>query len=91
MQDHYAHISTKYQMEQNRLSRDIDDAYRAAKRNRDPNHGPQMTYEEYNEAKHEIAWESAWQIFDEVNESNDTDKHIDLNCLSPDDATAIMK
>ena len=50
-----------------------------------------MTTEQYQEAKQEIHWDVAWQIFDEVNSDLDTVKHIDLNCLSHDDALAITK
>jgi hypothetical protein len=50
-----------------------------------------MTIEQYQEAKQEIHWDVAWQIFDEVNQDLDTVKHIDLNCLSHDDALAITK
>ena len=50
-----------------------------------------MSQQQYSDAKQEVHWDVAWQKFDEVNEQNDTLKHIDLNCLSPDDAVAIMK
>ena len=35
--------------------------------------------------KLQIDFDIAWQIFDEVNLNNDTDKLVDLNCLLPDD------
>jgi hypothetical protein len=38
-----------------------------------------------------IKFDVAWQIFDEVNEENDTSKHIDLSCLHYTDAIAITK
>jgi hypothetical protein len=41
--------------------------------------------------KLQIDFDIAWQIFDEVNLNNDTDKLVDLNCLLPDDAKAILK
>ena len=50
-----------------------------------------MTYEEYKENKNDIHWDIAWQIFDQVNQRNDVDKHIDLNCLEIEDAVAIVK
>ena len=50
-----------------------------------------MTYDEYKENKNDIHWDIAWQIFDQVNQSNDVDKHIDLNCLESEDAVAIVK
>lgn len=50
-----------------------------------------MTKEQYEESKQEIYWDVAWQIFDEVNDSKDCDRYIDLNCLGVDDAIAICK
>lgn len=41
--------------------------------------------------KQQINYDIAWQIFDEVNQSNDPDKYIDLNCLDLADAKAITK
>ena len=41
--------------------------------------------------KQQINYDIAWQIFDEVNQSNDPDKYIDLNCLELSDAKAITK
>lgn len=41
--------------------------------------------------KQQINYDIAWQIFDEVNQSYDTDKYIDLNCLELSDAKAITK
>ena len=38
-----------------------------------------------------INYDVAWQIFDEVNELNDTEKIVDLNCLDVMDAQAITK
>ena len=38
-----------------------------------------------------IKFDVAWQIFDEINTLNDTDKHIDLSCLDYTDAIAITK
>ena len=50
-----------------------------------------MDAQQYEEAKQEIHWDLAWQIFDEVNEYNDVEKYIDLHCLEADDAIAICK
>ena len=50
-----------------------------------------MSPQQYNDAKQEIHWDIAWQIFDETNEFNDVEKHIDLSCLEADDAIAITK
>ena len=41
--------------------------------------------------KQQINYDIAWQIFDEINQSYDTDKLIDLNCLDLMDAKAITK
>lgn len=41
--------------------------------------------------KQEAHWDIAWQIFDEVNKENDTERFIDLNCLELEDALAITK
>lgn len=38
-----------------------------------------------------IKFDVAWQIFDEVNAHNDTQKHIDLSCLDYEDAIIIAK
>ena len=38
-----------------------------------------------------IKFDVAWQIFDEVNEGNDTLKHCDLSCLDFEDAVIIAK
>ena len=38
-----------------------------------------------------INYDVAWQIYDEVNEFNNTDEIIDLNCLEVMDAQAIAK
>lgn len=38
-----------------------------------------------------IKFDVAWQIFDEVNADNDTQKHIDLSCLDYEDAIIITK
>ena len=50
-----------------------------------------MTTDEFQEAKQEAHWDIAWQIFDEINEKNDTDKQIDFHCLSIGDSHAICK
>ena len=38
-----------------------------------------------------IKFDVAWKIFDEINEPNETYKHIDLSCLDFNDALAITK
>lgn len=72
------------------MNHDLDEEFKNSKRYRDAG-AEVMTTEQYQEAKQEIHWDVAWQIFDEVNQDLDTVKHIDLNCLSHDDALAITK
>lgn len=69
---------------------DLEVEYETAQRYKDAG-SEEMTPEQYNEARQEIHWDIAWQIFDEVNEYNDLEKYIDLNCLEIDDAIAISK
>ena len=38
-----------------------------------------------------IKMEVAWRIFEEVNEENDLNQHIDLSCLDCPDAISISK
>ena len=50
-----------------------------------------MSPQQYQEARQEIHWDIAWQVFDEVNEYNDVEKFIDLNCIEVEEAIAICK
>lgn len=50
-----------------------------------------IQYEEYQDMIAQINYDIAWQIFDEVNEQNNTEQLIDLSCLDGPDATAICK
>ena len=50
-----------------------------------------MTQEQYEDAKQEVHWDIAWQIFDEVNAAKDTTRHIDLHCQPIEEAIAICK
>lgn len=50
-----------------------------------------LLQEKYEETIMQINYDIAWQIFDEVNESNNTFEIIDLNCLDLLDAQAITK
>lgn len=45
-----------------------------------------LSQKQYQEMKIRIEWDVAWRIFDHVNENNDTDKVIDLNCLDINEA-----
>lgn len=51
----------------------------------------QITYEQLQDIKEQIDFDIAWNTFDEVNQFNDTEKLLDLNCLVPDDAVQIVK
>ena len=72
------------------MYQDLDMEYDTSRRYKDAG-SDEMTPEQYEEAKQEIHWDIAWQVFDEVNEYNDTEKIIDLNCLDFDDSIAICK
>ena len=50
-----------------------------------------VSYEQYKEMLQQISYDVAWQIFDEVNEQNEVEQIIDLNCLDVMDADAIVK
>ena len=51
----------------------------------------QITYDQLQDIKEQIDFDIAWNTFDEVNEFNDTEKLLDLNCLLPEDAIQIVK
>ena len=72
------------------MYQDLDMEYDTSQRYKDAGND-NMTQEQYQEAKQEIHWDIAWQIFDEVNEYNDVEKFIDLNCLNQEDSIAISK
>lgn len=50
-----------------------------------------ITYEQLQDIKEQIDFDISWNIFDEVNQYNDTEKVLDLNCLDPLDAQQILK
>lgn len=68
---------------------EVDKEFQASKYR--PNADEKITFEQYQEMKQQINYDIAWQIFDEVNQNNDPDKLIDLNCLDLADAKAITK
>ena len=72
------------------MYQDLDMEYETSRRYKDAG-SEEMSPEQYQEAKQEIHWDIAWQVFDEVNEYNDADKYIDLNCLDLEDSIAISK
>ena len=51
----------------------------------------QISYEEFEEMLQQINYDIAWKIYDEVNQYNEQDQVIDLNCLDIQDAQAILK
>ena len=53
--------------------------------------GSTMSNEEYSDILLQINYDIAWQIFDDVNQMNDTLCLIDLTCLDLTDAQAITK
>ena len=79
----------KYEEIRQNLQKEVDKEYQASKYK--TNVDEKITYEQYQEMKQQINYDIAWQIFDEVNQSNDPDKFIDLNCLDLADAKAITK
>ena len=72
------------------MYQDLDVEYENSQRYKDAG-AEAMSQQQYEDARQEIHWDIAWQIFDECNEFNDTEQHIDLNCLEVDDAIAITK
>ena len=78
----------KFEQVRDQLHKEVDKEYQA---NRYKTNEEKITFEQYQEMKQQINYDIAWQIFDEVNQYNDTDKFIDLSCLNIDDAKAITK
>ena len=56
-----------------------------------PNEEDRISYDQFQEMLQQINYDVAWQIFDEVNEYNDVEQIVDLNCLDIMDAQAITK
>lgn len=54
-------------------------------------HNPALLNREFMAAGDQIKQEVAWQIFEEVNQFNDTSRFIDLSCLESKDAMMIAK
>lgn len=48
------------------MNHDLDAEYKNSQRYKDAG-AEEMTKEQYQDAKQEIHWDVAWQIFDEVN------------------------
>ena len=84
--DRYYSIQQKYDNIKTQMYDDLDREYQDSYQSREP-----MSQEQYEDAKQEIHWDVAWQVFDEVNDAKDTERYIDLHCQSVDDAIAICK
>jgi len=50
-----------------------------------------MSEDEFDQLNKDLRWEIAWEMFDQVNESLNTDMEINLNCLDLEEAIAICK
>lgn len=73
------YVIQKYEDIRGQLQKEINKEYYSSMKKADPEE--RITYEQYQEMLQHINYDVAWQIFDEVNENNDTEKLIDLNCL----------
>lgn len=69
----------------------INEANREYQQNHGRIGGEQVSDEQYEEIMLQINYDIAWQIFDEVNQMNDTFVLIDLTCLDTMDAQAVTK
>ena len=56
-----------------------------------PNNPDIITYDQFQDILQQINYDIAWQIFDEVNEHNNIEQIIDLNCLDIYDGIALTK
>lgn len=86
----YTGMMQRFQKQAYQMYQDLDVEYENSQRYKDAG-AEAMSQQQYEDARQEIHWDIAWQIFDECNEFNDTEQHIDLNCLEVDDAIAITK
>ena len=86
----YTGMMQRFQKQAYQMYQDLDVEYENSQRYKDAG-AEVMNQQMYEDARQEIHWDIAWQIFDECNEFNDTEQHIDLNCLEVDDAIAITK
>lgn len=85
-EERYYNIFEKYENIRTQMYDDLDREFQDSYQSDQP-----MSEDQYEEAKQEIHWDVAWQIFDEINDAKDTERYIDLHCQSTDDAIAICK
>ena len=78
----------KYDMERDNRISQAEQNYRESKFLRPEE---EISKEKFEEMKIRIEWDVAWKLFDHVNETNDTSKFIDLNCLDIQEAQNITK
>ena len=90
VENRYTGMMQRFQKQAYQMYQDLDVEYENSQRYKDAG-AEAMSQQQYEDARQEIHWDIAWQIFDECNEFNDTEQHIDLNCLEVDDAIAITK
>ena len=86
----YTGIMQYYQKEAYQMYEDLDIKLENSRRYKDAG-AEAMSQQQYEEARQEIHWDIAWQIFDATNEFNDVEQHLDLNCLEIEDGIAITK
>ena len=86
IQERYDSILHKYDNIRAQMYDDLEREFQDSFQTNDP-----MDQDQYEDAKQEIHWDVAWQVFDEVNDAKDTERYIDLHCQPIDDAIAICK
>ena len=79
----------KYEEIRAQLQQEANKEYYQSKNS--PNDNERIGYDQFQEMLQQINYDVAWQIFDEVNEYNDVEQIVDLNCLDIMDAQAITK
>lgn len=86
--ERYKWILMKYDMERDNRLAQAEQLFMQSQRLRPEE---RISQKQYQEMKIRIEWDVAWRVFDHVNENNDTNKHIDLNCLDINEAQNITK
>lgn len=81
--ERYKQILMKYDMERDGRLAQAEQLFMESQKRRPEE---RISQKQYQEMKIRIEWDVAWRIFDHVNENNDTDSVIDLNCLDIDEA-----
>ena len=86
--ERYKWILMKYDMERDNRLTQAEQLFQQSQRLRPEE---RISQKQYQEMKIRIEWDVAWRIFDHVNENNDTNNVIDLNCLDINEAQNITK